>query len=74
MEEYTRSMTIQEYVPSNPRHRVFHVLKYGDTKTYKGAWGPELLHWNANDELGYVWTTLLRSLEIRDWIRDNIFV
>lgn len=73
IEEFTRYSVIQEYQPSDPKDLTFHLLKYGNKKSYQGQWGNELLFWSINDELGYVWTTDHRATEIRDWIRDNLF-
>ena len=74
LEEYTKSNAIKPYLPKNQRQLVFHKLKYGNQQMYKGAWGPELLLWRTDTDLGYVWATDHRSQEIIAWIRDNIFV
>lgn len=74
IEEYTRRGAIKEYVPRSQRHKIFHILKYGTKICYKGPWGSELLYWDPNQELGYVWATEARSKEIIDWIRDNLFI
>lgn len=74
LEEYSAANKIKLWQPKDPRHKTYYLLKYGTTKGYKGGWGPELIVWRPEDELGYVWSTHSRACEIRDWIRDNIFV
>lgn len=63
---------IREFTPHDQRHQLFWKIKNGTYKTYKGAWGNELLFWDGETP-AFVRTTESRSLEIRDHISDCLF-
>ena len=63
---------ITEFVPKNPRHRLFWKMKHSPYQTYKGPWGTELLFWDGTNP-AFVQTTESRSLEIRQHISDLLF-
>lgn len=73
IEEFSKTGSIRPYVPKDPRHKLIHYLRHNDKVGYKGGWGPELIFFDPITELGSVWATHHRAIEIRDWIRDNLF-
>jgi hypothetical protein len=78
LQEYLSSNRVKEWQPKNPRHNLFHKIKYPDTEFYQGPWGPELLKVPKQEDPllgrpGYIWCTESRCLEIRQWIMANLF-
>lgn len=73
LEELTNGSHIWPYRPKNTRHELFDLIKHPNRQGFAGGWGPEVIYWNNLDELGYVWSTHHRAIEIRDWIRDHLF-
>lgn len=69
---------IKTWQPKNPRHTLFATIKYPDQEFYQGAWGPEILYYDLEDnlttgQLGKVWCTDQRRQEIQQWFLDTMF-
>ena len=87
IEELALHSRIREWSPRDKRHTLFLTMKYSDTRFYKGAWGPELLHFVYHTDnthsptplpqyqgrVGRVYATDKRSSEIANWIRTMMF-
>lgn len=77
IEELSRYKKIKEWTPRKERHALFFAIKYPETRFYKGAWGPELLHF-VNDgvhrgPVGKIHCTYKRYKEITNWFITNMF-
>lgn len=77
IEELQKYNLIKEWKPRNHRHALFLVIKYPDTKFYKGSWGPELLHF-VNDgpyrgSVGKIFCSYDRYKDIAKWFLTNMF-
>jgi hypothetical protein len=69
---------IEPWRPKNPRHNLFHRIKYPDQEFYQGSWGPEILYYDLVDnltsgQLGKVYATKQRGDEIHHWFIDTMF-
>lgn len=78
VEELSHYKVITPAEPKDPRHKLFLVMKHPDKIMYKGAWGPEILYYDKEDDflrgqLGHVWATEKRGEEIAVWLRDQMF-
>lgn len=63
---------IKIWQPKDLRHRLFNAIKHSDQQQYKGAWGPEILHWSPSLETGYIHCTESRQQQIQQWISERI--
>ena len=78
-ENMLKNNKIKAYANNNPRHTLFLKMKYPNQSFYQGLWGSEILYYDLEDnwttgQLGKMWLTDKRSLEISNWIRDNTFI
>lgn len=78
LEDYIRYNLIKPWQPRNPRHQLFHKIKYPRSDFYSGGWGPELLVVRTDPDVFYgpqaiIHATQARADEIRRWIVDNLF-
>lgn len=69
---------IKTWRPKDSRHDLFATMKYPDQEFYQGAWGPEILYYDKEDnlttgQLGKVWCTDQRRQEIQQWFLDTMF-
>lgn len=77
IEELSKYGRIKEWSPKNDRHALFLMIKYPDTRFYKGGWGPELLYFSdqglAIGKVGKMLLTYSRYKEVANWFLVNTF-
>lgn len=77
IEELQKYQRLKPWTPKNDRHNLFLVIKYPDTKFYKGDWGPELLHFVDDGpyrgKVGKIFCSYERYTEIAKWFLINMF-
>ena len=77
VEELEKYGLIKEWHPKNDRHSLFMIMKYPNTKFYKGRWGPELLHFVDDGpyrgKVGKMLLTYSRYKEVANWFLLSMF-
>lgn len=78
IQDFLRYKVIKHWQPKDPRHKIFHQIKYPNHDFYQGGWGPEMIIVPKEFDIlmgrpAKVWCTSTRAKEIKQWIIDNLY-
>jgi hypothetical protein len=77
-EELVERKVLKPWRSRDSRQQLFLIMKWPNHTLWRGAWGPEPLLYDKEDDylrgqLGTVWATDKRAQEIAEWLRDQMF-
>jgi hypothetical protein len=72
MRELHNTGEVEQWLPNDPRHKLYHIIKHGSEQTYSGNWGPEHIIWDG-EGAATVYCTDSRAREIKHHISDQLF-
>jgi len=72
MRELHNSGEVEQWLPNDARHKLYHILKHGSDCTYSGSWGPEHIIWDG-EGAATVHCTHSRAQQIKHHISDALF-